>query len=176
MSNSLAEKLKQADPDLLKEVLRSAESRLDAQLTTALAADSRAMNFLGFTAALAVASIGASLAILASDEVLAAIGLIFGAGFVVAAWFAYEAAKPIDFEMIGNYPSEWVSDIVGSVSLHDASAELAAHYDEMLKNNSAAMVASGSKLTLSAKIAKISVLIGAVGALGFQVGRHLCWF
>ncbi|KQW27656.1 hypothetical protein ASE36_18920 [Rhizobium sp. Root274] len=81
MEQSLAETLKGADREVLQEILREAESRLSAQLTAAIAADTRAMTFLGFISAVAVATIGAALAIhqSAAPE-LAYLGLFIGGG------------------------------------------------------------------------------------------------
>jgi len=60
MVPSLSSRLEKADEDTLKEILREAESRLDAQLTMALASDMRAITFLGFMlAAVAVIAVTA---------------------------------------------------------------------------------------------------------------------
>lgn len=94
MKKTLAETLKDADPDLLDEILREAESRLSAQLTTAIAADTRAMTFLGFISAVAVATVGAGLATYTVNQQLGTLALFVGLGFIASAFFAFQAARP----------------------------------------------------------------------------------
>jgi hypothetical protein len=173
MASSLVDSLKSADGDLLNEILREAESRLEAQLTSALAADSRAMNFLGFVSAIAVASIGASLAAIESNIALAAIGLLVGVGMMIAAFSAFSAAKPIDFQMVGNYPSEWVGDITDGATLHDALAAQVAFYDEMLKANAAAMAGNAASLASAAASAKATVVLGCIASVVYFLTRYV---
>ncbi|MDK4730349.1 hypothetical protein [Rhizobium phaseoli] len=172
---ALKDVLKTASPEVLNEILREAESRLAAQLTTAIAADARAMTFLGFVATLAVASLGASLAVVASNGWLACIGIVVGGAFTAAGMFAFEAAKPIDFQAPGNDPSLWEADILASISAHNAIAEQTAHYDEMLKENRAAMEASARSLTVAAEITRWTVVGGAVASACYLAAKHFAF-
>lgn len=165
MEKTLAETLKDADPDLLDEILREAESRLGAQLTTAIAADTRAMTFLGFISAVAVATIGAGLATYSDKPNLGTLAMFVGIGFIVSAFFAFEAARPIDFDLIGNDPASWKKDIRDCVSLHDAKAEQVAFYDEMLKSNRKAMEESAHNLKRAADVTIGTIAIGGIFAI-----------
>lgn len=167
MKKTLAETLKDADPDLLDEILREAESRLSAQLTTAIAADTRAMTFLGFISAVAVATVGAGLATYTVNQQLGTLALFVGLGFIASAFFAFQAARPIDFDLIGNDPASWKKDILNGVSLHDAKAEQVAFYDEMLKSNRKAMDESAYNLRRAADVVFGTIAIGAVFAILF---------
>jgi hypothetical protein len=173
MVPSLVDVLKRADRETLDEILREAESRLAAQLTSALAADGRAMNFLGFVAAIAVATIGASLAIIGSNVSLALIGLFVGLGMTVAAFSAFNAAKPIDFQMVGNYPSEWCDDVLAGATLKDSLAAQAAFYDEMLKANALAMATNADGLARAATSAKVTVLLGCIASVVYFVSKYV---
>jgi hypothetical protein len=164
MEKTLAETLKDADPEFLDEILREAESRINAQLTTAIAADMRAMTFLGFISAIAVASVGTGLATYADKPNLAMIALFIGSGFTFAAYYAFEAARPIDFNLVGNDPASWKTDIASGLPLHHAKSEQVAFYDEMLKSNRKAMVESAYHLQGAAKVTICTLLVGAIFA------------
>src|SRR5690606_28598473 len=125
--------LAKADEAMVDEILREAEARLSAQLEVAIAADQRAMTFLGFLLTLIVFLLGAALAAFTAQVPsfsIAVSAIISAAGFLVAAYFAYEASKPIEFEFVGNDPSGWVSDVEDGTTLLTAKAEQCAHYDE----------------------------------------------
>lgn len=162
MTKALLDVLKNADEDMLDEILREAELRLSAQLTSAIAADTRAMTFLGFIAAVTVASVGGGLAVLDTNWVLAVIAIFVGAGFGVSGFFAFEAARPIDFRFVGNDPASWRGDIEKRISLRHAKAEQVAFYDKMIKSNRAAMSESAELLQKSANIAKITLAIAGI--------------
>ncbi|KAA3499134.1 hypothetical protein DXM26_22825 [Agrobacterium tumefaciens] len=170
MEKTLAEILKEADSDLLNEILREAESRLNAQLTTAIAADARAMTFLGFISAVAVATTGAGLAVYGEKPTLGVLALLTAIGFIVAAFFAFEAARPIDFELIGNDPASWKKDIQQRVSVHQAKAEQLAFYDEMIKANRKAMADSAYQLQMAVRVAIGTTSIGGIFALLYVLG------
>ncbi|ARP67144.1 MULTISPECIES: hypothetical protein [Mesorhizobium] len=164
MASSLSSRLEKADNDTLKEILREAESRLDAQLTMALAADLRAMTLLGFMVAVVAVVVAGTLAIYKSEHVdifFGAVGLFATFGMSVSSFYAFEAAKPIDFDAVGNYPSGWASDAESGKPLHIALAEVCAHYDEMLKSNKAAMKSSSEHLLWSSQVALGTMFVSA---------------
>ncbi|MBZ9816939.1 hypothetical protein [Mesorhizobium sp. CA7] len=167
MVPSLSSRLEKANEDTLKEILREAESRLDAQLTMALAADMRAITFLGFMLAAVAVIVAGTLAIFKADQIdvpLGAIGLFAAFGMSVSSFYAFEAAKPIDFDPVGNYPSGWASDAESGKPIHTALAEVCAHYDGMLKSNQSAMQKSSNALLWSSRVA-----LGTVFVCGFLV-------
>lgn len=165
MQKSLVDVLKGADSALLMEILREAESRLQAQLSSALAADLRAITFLGFLAAVTVATFGAGMAALDKSFPLSVIAIFTGSGFGLACFYAFEAARPVDFQFVGNDPSSWRRDIEASIGLQDALAEQVAYYDEMLKDNRKAMAESAVQLERAASVARITMGIGAFFAV-----------
>ena len=88
-------------------------------------------------------------------------------------FFAFNAAKPIDFEFTGNYPSQWEGDIENGVTMHDALAEQAAHYDEMLLKNKTAIEANASQLEIAASVARTTFLLGCVAAIAYFTARFV---
>lgn len=167
-NRDIATTLGKADEAFVDEILREAEARLSAQLEVAVAADQRAMTFLGFLLTLVVFLIGGALAAFTAETPSVSIALIaaIGAvGFVAASYFAYQASKPVNFEFVGNDPSGWVGDVEEGKTLLAAKAEQCAHYDEMLKDNRAAMSRSSEALQRSSAIAAITV--GVCGLLAF---------
>jgi hypothetical protein len=167
-TDEIATTLKQADEAVLEEILREAEARLSAQLIAAIAADQRAMTFLGFLGAITVFLLGAAIAALTAQSPstsIAAVAALGAVGFVGASCLAYQAWKPIDFEFVGNDPSSWLGDIAGGVKLAAAKAEQCAFYDAMLKDNRKAMERSGRWLTRSVWTAAATVGICAATAI-----------
>lgn len=165
MQKSLVDVLKGADKALLKEILREAESRLQAQLSSALAADMRAITFLGFLAAVTVATFGAGMAAIDKSFPLSVIAIFTGSGFGISCFYAFEAARPVDFHFVGNDPSSWRRDIEASIEINDAIAEQVAYYDDMLKENRRAMAESAAQLQRAANVARITMGIGAFFAV-----------
>jgi hypothetical protein len=62
------EQLLKFDQDVLREIIRDGERRLDVQLATANAADQRALSFLGFVIAGITAAVSAAVAMATSDS------------------------------------------------------------------------------------------------------------
>jgi len=161
--------LKTASEAVLAEILREAESRLEAQLTAAIAADQRAMTFLGFLLALVTFLVGAAIAAATASTpspFVAYLSTAGAVGLMVAAFFAFVATRPIDFEFVGNDPESWLGDVTQGSLLHDALAEQCAHYDDMLKSNRRAMSESSKSLWRSSVAAGITVAICSLVAAG----------
>ena len=157
--DKLVASLKKASPDLLNEIKLEAEARLDAQLSTAIASDQRAMTFLGFLLTLVAFLIGASLAAITAATPAPIIANIAAGGAVglgVSGILAYLASRPIDFRFVGNDPESWTGDIEGEISLHDALAEQTAYYDKMLKINRKAMKQGAELLRWASIIAGVT--------------------
>ncbi|KQW27044.1 hypothetical protein ASE36_18930 [Rhizobium sp. Root274] len=91
-------------------------------------------------------------------------------GFIVSAIFAFEAARPVDFEFVGNDPSSWKSDVASGKDLSHALAEQIAFYDEMIKANRKAMAASAEDLQRAS-----NVMIWTVGVGAVFVAAYLAW-
>ncbi len=159
---------------LINETMRQAESRLGAQLTAALAADARAMQFISFIAAITVFLISVALAALEVTgwpleiSAVAGVGVL---GFILAGRHAYEAAKPVPFEFVGGYPSAWLSDIEQDKPLTDALLEQLDLYEGMLQKNRASMEAASSALRRAATTIGVTLLICGIMAAALWVSR-----
>ena len=163
--DKLVASLKKASPELLNEIKLEAEARLDAQLSTAIASDQRAMTFLGFLLTLVAFLIGASLAAITAATPSPTIANIAAAGAIglgLSGVLAYLASRPIDFRFVGNDPESWTGDIDNNISLHDALAEQTAYYDKMLKANRRAMKIGAELLRWASIVAGVTVLVCGV--------------
>lgn len=148
-----------ADDGKLDEILRQAESRLQAQLALGIAADQRAMTFAGILAAVATALVA-----YAAEKGFSAalfgliVPLLLGAG--CAAW----AASPIMWDVYGTSPTDWIDDIAdGRDDAHSAKAAQASFYGEMITDNDVRMAANATSIRLALWAAILAPVIG--GAL-----------
>lgn len=169
------ESLRELDNDVLREVVREAERMLDAQLTTANAADQRAMAWAALITSGAVAILGGSAALLVTGKSLA----VAGVGVIVAMIMGFailkasDVVRPKDWHFPGNMPSNWAPDqwqCYGegiSCDLHQAMLEQASLLDEQIRENVDAARRSGEMLKLSMDLAIFAIAIGvlAVGGL-----------
>lgn len=144
-----------ATDDVLDEIVRQAEARLDAQLTSAIAADQRAMTFAGllFAGAAALGAFAPSSA--ANSDSIAL--LLVGIGLAIGGAFATASARPAAWEYVGNVPSGWLGDIQSGKSLKDSKAEMAAFYDEMIAVNETSIGSAGRFMRTAMRIAFVSV-------------------
>ena len=126
------------------EAIREGEARLQAQLSIATAADSRALAWSGLVIAAATASLGAGLALLNQadpDYVLALITLSFSGSMLIAAHRALSTVNPQRFSLPGNRPDHWLPsewDCIGSENRKVATAqrEQAECLTDSIKENS----------------------------------------
>jgi hypothetical protein len=168
MTMTLSETLAKADPEMLKEILREAESYLGAQLTSALAANQRAMTFTTVISAAAAVIGGAAGSLLLSGTGRGALGMVCAAvacGFLFAVWMAMGAAAPSAFGFVGNIPSQWVDDIEGSVPLQVSLAQQCAHYDDNITKNIERMEIGNKKLMLAIKVVFWTMVGGGIAAI-----------
>ncbi len=96
--------------DILSEIVREGERKLDAQLSTANAVDQRALAVLGFQITLAIAVLGGLASFVSQpkfDRVLVSLGLLVLVGLACAAGFAYLSVLPKLFRYPGNRPDSW---------------------------------------------------------------------
>lgn len=104
--------LERADRELLKELLRSAEVHLAAQLTIATSADQRAAMMASVFAAAGAALMAGVISVAAGANY----ALIVGGGiaaslFLIGASCCARAAMPTYFWLPGNEPRDWAMDI-----------------------------------------------------------------
>jgi hypothetical protein len=153
-----------APDDMLAEIIREAEARLAAQLTVAIVADQRAMTFAGLMLAAAAALTGTALGA-GSAAALAVPVVLAGLGLFVAAALAVIAARPVDWDYVGNEPSAWIVDISPPARLKPSTAAMADHYDGMIKGNEVTIAASAFWIRLSMLSALASVAVALASAI-----------
>jgi len=125
------------DPAQIDEIVRQAEERLKMQVQMALAADSRACLVASLQGAGAVALIVAATEKLTGRPLSGMIGA--ACVLVIGAVCAIIAARPIEFGMIGTYPSNWLDAVHDNEDLKEGKAGYAKLLDKYLKLNDAAM-------------------------------------
>jgi hypothetical protein len=150
-----------AHPDIVEEINRQAEARLEAQLTVALAADQRAFIFAGFL----VAIVAALLAVTTSNTVNhfeTVVLLLTSGGLLLAAGLAAWSAQPSAWEMVGNVPSGWLDDIANRTSLAECRAEMATHYEGMIKANQDTLEGAALTMRISLALTVVTMLVAGV--------------
>ncbi|RUW87810.1 hypothetical protein [Mesorhizobium sp. M7A.F.Ca.US.010.02.1.1] len=160
---------------MLQEILREAEAYLDAQLTSAIAADERAYSFAGTVGAVSVLLIGASYSLATSaapSSLLSLTSLFAAAALFVAAWMAVMSASSINFEFSGNQPGHWGADVERGIEMRDALAEQCDHYESMITANSTAMGKNASVFNSAVNIALATLGVGGL-LFGYWLARHL---
>ena len=163
--------LQQLNDDVLGEVVREAERRLDAQLTTANAADQRAMAWAAILVTGSIAIIGASAALLVGGKSLLLAGLGVGISAILgtAIFKATVVFRPKDWHFPGNIPANWAPELwqchgtATSCNIRQAKLEQASSLDEQIRENVQAAKEAGEQLKLSMDLALFSVVAGVVG-------------
>lgn len=122
------------DPEIIAEILRQAESRLDGQLTITLAADMRSVGLMAIVATVAAGAVGSF--VTASQWDIKVFSFMAFLGFMASAVSAYRACAPREIRHNGNFPRSWMSDIEKKNSLKQS---LAAHIvncqDDLVENH-----------------------------------------
>lgn len=161
----LSEELTKADSCTLHEIIRLAESHLNAQLTTALAADQRAMSFASVVAAGAVVVASGAIAVLESETQLhhvSWVGFLVTAGLLTSMYLAISSARPSRFWFTGSSPSDWINDIQQGKPLHQSLAEQADHYAGMIDEIDEIMRVNGKRMIWSIWTCWTSLVIGGL--------------
>ncbi|MGX9117068.1 hypothetical protein ACWTU6_10265 [Mesorhizobium sp. BHbsci] len=167
-SPPLFECIKSANIEMLQEVLREAESYLDAQLTSAIAADQRAYTFAGAVSAASVILVGAAYSLVTShppDTLLAFTAWAVAVSLFVAAWMAVISARSVSFEFVGNQPSKWAADVENGKSFAHAIAEQCAHYDGMIAQNNFVMDRNSKIFNGAVNLALVGIGAGGIAFL-----------
>lgn len=169
------EELRSLPPDVLAEVVREAESRLQAQFIAASASDQRGMAWAGFMIASATAALAASASlILAKGHGLLAITtLSFAAMLLASTILAAKCVRPSKFCFPGNEPANWLPREwhgygVVDLDLTQARLEQAHALQGQIVDNIDWAERAGKLLEHSMDVAMAAVfLAGAVVAIGF---------
>lgn len=146
---------------LQQEAYRLSEKSLEMDLTTALAADQRAMTFAGLL--LGAATLLAGL----FDSESPNYGMLLAAlVFVAAAVVAGLAARPVQFYAPGSKHGYLQEDIDADRDFSEVIAEMGRYNDLHSDRNRAAIAANGRKLT-------VAFVIGVVGACIAVASQHI---
>jgi hypothetical protein len=154
--------LAKADEGIIKEIIREAESFLEAQLKAGLAADARAMTLAGFMAGIiSILITGTGLMVAAKipiwPHIISTVVLVVSLG--AALFSAVHAARPTAWDYAGNNPKFWVSDIEKGRLLKDALAGQAALYAAGISKNSAILSENQRWLQLALRLAGFGAVI-----------------
>lgn len=163
-----------ADREMLEEIIRQAESYLQAQLTAGIAADQRAMSFFGTTAAAAALIITGGVTLILQGNVHTPLGwaaIATAFGLLISIALASLTAKPVSFCYPGNSPGEWVADILSAKGYNYALAETAAHYDDFIHENKITLDRNATMMAVAIWTAWLSLLFGSVFAATTMLKR-----
>lgn len=145
---------------LNEEAYRLSEKRLDVQLTTALAADARAMAFAGICLA-AAAVLGG----LAEDSASPVLMLTGASLFGVAALFAGYSARPVDFHMSGARFSDLQEDIDKDQGYNAVIRQMGGFLDNQIDKNDQILNGNSKLFLRSFVISIIGVALAVVPQL-----------
>lgn len=102
--------LKNLPPDVLSEVVREGELRLQAQMQQAMASDQRAIAWLTLITGTATVALGAGFGLLLSNRspFVGLVVLIFAVAMAASALKALDVVRPTTFCFPGNEPRNWL--------------------------------------------------------------------
>lgn len=167
---------------LLRFAIATSEARLSAQLTSALAADQRAMVFAGIMVAAAVA-LGAGLGtLLTADPIRLELVLTAGivASLLVASIFlALRASRPVDFWLPGLNPVGWEKDLAAEkVDVEGGLEGYFNHLQKRIVENRQVMEKNAKLLHDATGFALAGVMAGALLLIGIglldYVAKQMC--
>ncbi len=164
---------KSTDTALLREVVESAELRLQSQLTAALAADQRALVLAGFLSAVIVALASGAAALLLAhprQDFLAVTALICATGFLIALALTVYAARPVAWNYPGTRPGAWKRDIASKKDEATRLADLAEDLHRKTGENKDIMGKNGRLVLAALCIVAVSLLIGGLAMICFFAG------
>jgi hypothetical protein len=167
--------------DVLGEVVREGERRLDAQLQIATAADQRALTVAGFQIASATAAMGGGVALISKvkpDYPVALLALAFATALLLAAALAVHTVRPRRFNIPGNspkgwLPENWIGAGKGDFSLRQARMEQAACLADAIADNNDLGAWAAKHLRRSLDLTLYAVGLGAAGL--FLTVLHRGW-
>lgn len=156
---------KTADESLLREIIASAEVRLQSQLTASLAADQRALVLSGFLVPTIAALVGGAAALFLqkpSEDFLGLVALLSALGLFVSLSLTIYAARPVPWCFPGTQPSSWLGDIESRKSESVWLGELAEDADRKANENSDLMAANARCVRWALYIVAAVLLIAGI--------------
>jgi hypothetical protein len=147
-------------PEVIDFVLEQAEKHLQAQFSTATAADGRAVtaaSILAGLAGLAVASVATAPQVAPEGawSILAGAATVF-----CGAAFCFMAARPVDFYVPGNQPEQWATCLLDPLS-ESKGAEID-NYQDMINDNAASLERASGHLLDGLRLALSAPVVGSV--------------
>ena len=163
------ESFREFPPEVLTEIVREGEARMEALLQIASAADLRAMTLAGLQIGAATASLGAGLVMLYDDQGeiwLSGLAVIFAAAMILASLLAVSTLRPAKFHVPGNSPVNWLPQYwlggeAHGFSLVQARIEQAACLELAINENQKWIEWAGARVRRS-----IDCMLAAVGIAG----------
>lgn|GEM_PF-1461671 len=150
---------KNVSKERYEEIIRLAELRLQAQLSTALSADQRALALTGILVTFSLANLGGLITAYSDKSWVLFVALLFLlAYFSLASFIAIKAAWPVEFIFPGNEPNEWNTkeDLSGPWSV--ALSEQCNIYDEAIAENNLVMASNAKHVKWSVTLLVASPL------------------
>lgn len=139
---ALAAEFGKCDSETMDEIIRQAEDYLDAQLTTALASDQRALIYSSIVGAALAILMMAVASVAASSQQTDGFFLVvvpMTVCFLISLTFSAVAFRPVEFRTVGNNPRQWIEDIRTGQSLHISKTETIALYLRAIEENAETM-------------------------------------
>jgi len=173
------QELRNLPADVLAEVVREGELRVEAQLATATAADQRALTFAGFQIASATAALAGGIALIVGDQkdfTLALLAGLFSCALLIAAGIALSTVRPKEFHFPGNrpgnwLPSQWAGYGIHKLNLTQARIEQASCLETMIADNAASASSQAKLMHQSMDITIWAAAIAAIGLLTIVILR-----
>lgn len=147
--------------ELIREVVKLGEARVQAQVQLATAADSRAMALCGISSAAAGVVLAATQVIQSSSGILglAAAGMFYLVGAGLAGW----SARPQVMDTPGWEPSKFEHDIAGCRSVDEVSEEMLPFVERGIRENDDLLAANGRFLTAALFFVITAPVSGVLG-------------
>jgi hypothetical protein len=141
---------------LIREMLHRADMRLNAQQQLAIAADARAMQFVGICIA------AASVTIAIGGEAVQLFHFAIAGMLIAASAFAFWAAKPIEWHAPGMQPSAFDDDLASGAAYQSVMLELCGHLDKCISENSKILAENANHFRLAFVAAALAPIFGVV--------------
>ena len=167
--------LEEASPDILAEIMRQAELRLENQSELARAVDQRALTLAGIAGAFAAATTAKAFEDWITQPLLAQLSVGVGASLLLSMLFAVLAARPANLYVTGNLPSSWIEDVKAKRSLATCLAETATLYDRYIRANDRRLRGRGVFLRISLWFLFLSPVAAGLVAFAGDFGKRAVW-
>lgn len=165
--------------DVLLEIIREGELRLNAQIATATAADQRALSIAGFQVASLTALVGGMAALLLSKApniFVVGVGFFQIAAFLLAAANSIASARPQLFSFPGNKPENWFASDWNFQNLTEATATIEKArveqiycLNQAISKNTDTMEDSARSMKLSIDMMFWSILMSSILMAGYAI-------